>query len=285
MFLALEQEQQEPEVDSQESSRSIAAQQEHSSQTIIIAPKAPEQIKSSGSGSFAISLSSLNNVGVALQAAREQYETGMSLLNADISAGQKFAKKREEDILERENLLIKKESDRKSTAERLAELPKSFNEQANQVKNQETLIKQLQAELGESQSQAGKPHKHIPVTHAAGVRKLDLHGSSFEEVYSHIPRGVDNAGMFKEQIPRQVQKDGKPFKETLLLAQIPKPNIEGETTNVTNIFDAIPFSRYSKGSLVKWVQDIGPQSLIENDGQYYIGWEILQEEANADYAV
>ena len=100
-----------------------------------------------------------------------------------------------------------------------------------------------------------------------------------DRTYDKFPTGHVNAGLYVTKQPQFVTIDDVDYSETIVLSQFKglELGFGGTLTDVVTL-DGIPFRRISGGANDgKLVQELGPHSIMEHEGNYYVRTYIRTE--------
>jgi hypothetical protein len=100
-----------------------------------------------------------------------------------------------------------------------------------------------------------------------------------DRTYDKFPAGHVNAGLYVTKQPQFVTIDDVDYSETIVLSQFKglELGFGGTLTDVVTL-DGIPFRRISGGANDgKLVQELGPHSIMEHEGNYYVRTYIRTE--------
>lgn len=136
-------------------------------------------------------------------------------------------------------------------------------EEQDTVNNQKTRITNLESQVERLTAQVDQLNKSVLLNQN---QKLNIDGRTYDK----FPSGHVNAGLFVTKQPHVVTIDDVDYSETIALSQFKGLELGGTLTDVVTL-DGTPFRRIRGGDNDgKLVQDLGPHSIFEHEGKYYV---------------
>jgi multidrug efflux pump subunit AcrA (membrane-fusion protein) len=136
-------------------------------------------------------------------------------------------------------------------------------EEQDTVNSQKTRITALESQVERLTAQVDQLNKSVLLNQN---RKLNIDGRTYDK----FPAGNLNAGLFVTKQPHVVTIDDVDYSETTVLSQFKGLELGGTLTEVVTL-NRIPFRRISGGeNHGKLVQELGPHSIMEHEGNYYV---------------
>jgi hypothetical protein len=106
-----------------------------------------------------------------------------------------------------------------------------------------------------------------------GSPKLVIDNRSFDQ----FPSGNVNAGLYVTKQPQVVTIGDTEYTETAVLSEFKGLDVSAVLAD-TVVLNGIPFRRISGGhNDGKLVQELGPHSVLEHEGKYFVRWFIRKE--------
>lgn len=144
---------------------------------------------------------------------------------------------------------------------------KTISKQASDITEKEHKVSQLEKQVKELMAQVKELAKSAP-------SKQNNNLVIENQIFNRFPSGDENEGLYVTKQPRVVTVDGKEYLENTALSEFKNVNLGGDLTESVTL-DGIQFRLISGGKYAgKLVQDLGPHSVFEHDGKFFVRWFI-----------